>query len=111
MSGGVVVDAYGAHKAEEVMRDTWGHMDANPGTAYTGSIVFAVGIYGDDARAIVSCDFGSAGCGPWFYEGVNEWISDQRCEPGVYRFEGIYRLRRGGEHEFKGDVRHVELSS
>ncbi len=35
---GVVVDVYGARKTEDVMRDTWGHMDAEPGRKYPGWI-------------------------------------------------------------------------
>lgn len=106
----VIVDAYGTRRRDQVMRSTWGHMDANPGTRYRGWIMFAEGAYGD--LVVLACEFGNAGDGPWFYEGVNDWIADQDTEPGcVYRFDGLYRLGRDGAHIFDGVISPVKLGA
>jgi hypothetical protein len=108
---GVVVDAYGQRKANEVMRDTWGHMDARPGVKYKGTILVAAGEFGGD-RMILRSEFGNAGYGPWFYEGIHGWLSEQPVEDGkLYHFTGYYRLRRGGEHEFTGTTTEIPVTT
>lgn len=99
----------GGPNPEEVMRDTWGHTDARPGVRYPGTILFGEGEYGGD-RIILRADFGEeAGYGPWFYEGIHDWLFEQRTEPGsLYRFTGWYRLSCDGSHEFTGEVATVE---
>lgn len=97
-----MVDAYAERKAEEVMRDTWGHMDANPGTRYRGEIVYAEGAFGGE-RVILASEFGNAGFGPWFYQGIHGWLCQQETEPGrLYQFKGTYRLSHDGRHIFDG---------
>lgn len=83
-----VVDVLGARRAAAVMRDTWGHLDATPGVRYPGTILFCHGEYG--TSVVISSDFGDeAGYGPWFYEGLHDWLFDQDTEAGnVYRFTG-----------------------
>ncbi len=105
----IVIDAYGERKAEESMRDTWGHLDAEPWVRYPGHIVFTQGIYGDDHTMALSVEFGSAGYGPWFYEGITDFLADQEIEPGtIYRFDGYYRLE-GESHNFVGQI--IEIAS
>lgn len=105
-----VIDAYGERRATEVMRDTWGHLDAQPGVKYPGVIVFAEGIYGSDGIVTLRCEFGDAGHGPWFYEGLQDWLFQQDVEAGtVYRFDGFYRLTKRGAHTFRGKVTAVPL--
>lgn len=100
----VIEDVTGSHRIEKIMRETWGHMDAHPGVKYRGVIVFAEGAYGGE-RIILQAEFGNAGYGPWFYAGIQDWLSEQETEAGhIYRFEGTYCLRRGGHHEFVGNV-------
>ena len=107
---GVIIDAYAERRREKVMRDTWGHMDANPGTRYRGHIVFAEGAFSGHGVIALACEFGNAGCGPWFYEGLNDWLCDQETEPGkLYRFDGYYRLAAGERHEFVGTITTTEL--
>lgn len=102
---GVVEDVLGGRKVERVMRDTWGHMDANPGTRYKGTILFAECEFSGDGTVALACDFGNAGFGPWFYEGIQDWLFEQETEPGfIYRFEGYYQLARGGHHKFVGEI-------
>lgn len=56
--------------------------------------------------------WGNAGDGPWFYEGIQDWLSEQDTEPGwIYTFEGCYRLRAGGVHEFVGETTERPLSA
>jgi hypothetical protein len=104
-----VTDAYGERRAGEIMRETWGHMDARPGVRYRGHIIFAESQFGSQ-RFVLASDFGNAGYGPWFYEGICEWIDSQDIEEGrLYRFDGIYCLRTGGRHEFVGETRPVSI--
>jgi hypothetical protein len=100
-----VVDAYAERKAERVMRDTWGHLDDVPGIKHHGIILFAEGAFGGE-RVILRSRFGAGGYGPWFYEGIHEWLGEQDMEDGrIYRFEGWYRLCKNGRHQFVGKVR------
>jgi hypothetical protein len=106
---GVVIDAYGERRTNRIMRDTWGHMDANPGTRYKGHIIFAEGVFGGD-RIILESEFGNAGYGPWFYDGIMDWLFDQNIEAGkIYRFDGFYRLAPGGAHDFVGDISSTDI--
>lgn len=95
----------GGPKREEVMRDTWGHLDARAEVKYPGTILFAEGEYGGE-RFILRSDFGDeVGYGPWFYDGIHDWLHEQDTEPGqLYRFDGWYRLH-DDEHEFVGEIR------
>lgn len=106
---GIIVDVLAGRKVGEVMRETWGHLDAKPGVRYQGVILFAAGAFGGE-QVILHSEFGEAGYGPWFYEGIHDWLCEQETEPGrLYRFEGFYRLKRNGEHEFTGTVTTTEL--
>ncbi len=92
----------GGPDPDAVMRETWGHLDAEDGRRYRGSILFAEGQYRD--QVLLSVDFGEAGYGPWFYEGIHDWLIQQDTEPGyIYKFDGFYR-RRGERHEFVGEI-------
>lgn len=99
----------GGPKREEVMRDTWGHLDAQPDIRYPGTILFAESEYGGD-RMVLRADFGDeAGYGPWFYEGIQDWLYEQTIDPGkLYLFVGWYRLV-DDEHEFVGNVEIIDL--
>ena len=97
----------GGPKREDVMRDTWGHLDAKPGVEYPGKIIFAESCYGGE-QVILSAEFGDAGYGPWFYEGIHDWLCDQDTEVGkIYTWTGTYRL--DSEHHFEGTVKAVDL--
>jgi hypothetical protein len=94
-------------RVEEVMRGTWGHLDAHPGTRYRATITFAEGLYGDLVILDVDC---KASGGPWFYEGIQDWLCEQETEPGrIYRLDGHYCLRAGGRHEFTGTITEKPL--
>jgi hypothetical protein len=97
-------------KSEEVMRGTWGHLDAKPNVKHPGTIVFAESAYGH--LVILSADFGDdAGDGPWFYQHVHEWLDEQDTERGTcYRFTGWYRHDGNGTHDFVGDITPVPLT-
>lgn len=87
---------------EQVYRETWGHLDAEPGRTYPGTLVCAEGAFGGDRIVLVS-EFGEAGYGPWFYEGLHDWLHAQDMEPGkLYRWTGFYRLEDDGQHSFIG---------
>lgn len=104
-----VVDAYGARRAAQVMQDTWGHLRAEPGVRHHGTIVFAESPFGG-VRVILASEFGDAGCGPWFYQQVHDWLSDQDTEPGkLYTFTGSYREDQDGEYEWHGATAITDL--
>jgi hypothetical protein len=99
-----VVDAYTERKTEEVMRKTWGHLDDAPGVKHRGIIRFAEGAFGGQ-QMILTSEFGLGGYGPWFYEGIHDWLCEQDTEPGVvYRFTGWYRLCKNGKYQFVGKI-------
>lgn len=99
-----VVDAYGQRRAEEVMRDTWGHLDDAVGVKHHGTILFAEGAFGGE-QVILQSEFGLGGYGPWFYEGIHDWLCEQETEVGyLYRFTGWYRLCKNGKHQFVGKI-------
>lgn len=43
-----VIDAFGAAKKNDVMKDTWGHMYPEPKSKHTGFMILAIGEYGDE---------------------------------------------------------------
>jgi hypothetical protein len=105
----VIEHVIGGPRPEQIMRDTWGHLGGRPDVKYRGTITFAEGVYGGE-RIILNVDFGNASDGPWFYEGVHDWLFEQDTEPGyLYRFEGCYRQRRGETHEFTGTIERTSL--
>jgi hypothetical protein len=106
---GGVVEIIGWLDADEVMRDTWGHLDAKPGVPYHGTITFAEGAFGGE-RIILASEFGDAGYGPWFHQGIHDWLMDQDTEPGMlYHFTGYYLLTPSGEHTFTGTINDVSI--
>lgn len=106
-----VVDAYAERKANKALRETWGHLDAEVGVHYLGTITFAEGAFGRQ-RIILTSDFGDAGYGPWFYEAIHDWLCEQETEPGkLYHFQGWYRLRNDGQHQFVGKIHSTAIDS
>ena len=104
-----LIDAYGERKYEEVQLETWGHMDATPGVEYSGKILFAASEFGGD-QFILRSDFGDAGYGPWFYEGIHDWLCEQETEDGkIYEFTGTYLLAESGQHTFNGEIIEKEV--
>lgn len=105
-----VAAEHDAAMREVVYRQTFGHMDANPGTRYKGTITFAETAFSDPGKAILHSDFGNAGFGPWFYEGIHEWLWDQETLPGrIYYFTGYYQLRKDNKHTFVGTITSKEI--
>lgn len=93
----------GGPDPDEVMQETWGHLNARPNVRHAGVIVFAHSAY--DGLVVLSVDFGDdAGDGPWFYEHLHKWLAEQDdAEPGTcYRFTGWYR-HNGYDHDDPGD--------
>lgn len=109
--GGVVEWVVGGPDPEQVMRDTWGHLDAEVGVQHPGTILFAQTVSGE--QFILSYDFGeTAGHGPWFWDGLHQWLYSQETEDGaVYRFTGYYLLTRHDVHKFVGDVEQLNITT
>lgn len=105
---GIVEHVVGGPRPEEVMRETWGHLDAKPGVEHPGTILFAGGAFGGE-RIILRSEFGDAGYGPWFYRGIHDWLCEQEIEDGkIYEFTGFYMLE-GDAHVFDGEIVEKEL--
>lgn len=101
-----------------VRQQTWGHMEAKPGTAHAGSFIFINGQHGD--MCVIESRFDSFEEGPNYFEDRAEFIwskikdSGPCSATGVYRFEGEYRgyKRQTGERSgfFVGKITRIDLT-
>lgn len=106
MGSGLVV--IGGPTREEVLADTWGHLAPQAGHAYTGSIVFALGSWGDIVP--VSMDFVDLDSSPWFFDDLTAFIEQEsgaRPDGAVYRWTGTYRRFKNGRCRFIGKTSTV----
>lgn len=110
----------------DVLEDTWGHLAPKRNIIYRGKITFALGCYDSghlnptilDAT-LVSRKYGELSDSPWFYDAVNDFLSDSICDHtvwdkeengwkrklhvgNVYQFEGYFR-----NYEFVGTIKNV----
>lgn len=61
--GKVIEDVFGTKKKNQVMGDTWGHMFPEPKSKHKGTIVIAIGEYGN--QIVVTSHFPTLGhCSP-----------------------------------------------
>ena len=87
-----------ADNAARVMADTWGHMEAKPGTEHPGWFTFINGQHGD--MCVVKSDFPTFDEGPGYFEDRSEFIWSKvrkggKCEEvGIYKYEGVYRRNK-----------------
>lgn len=102
-----MADAFAKHEAlyrAQVLADTWGHLDAVPGTEYSGYIVYTYAAGGQ--AEVIEAEFDGVAGGPAFYEHVNKFAYEQtkgeRQRVGVYHWEGAYRVGVRGAAHFKG---------
>src|ERR1700741_2081802 len=108
MSAQTISEAFApveAHYRAEIFAETWGHLAPRKNKLYRGSIIFAVGIYGDDALnpTVLKSSFEGLEDSPWFFEAQAEFLAGLDFEEGcVYRFEGTFR-----NYVFKGDCRKL----
>lgn len=100
-----LIDVYGERRQAKVMQETWGHLAPKRSRSYKGSIVFALGCFGD--LAVVEVDFAGLPDSPWFHEDMHRWIWDQNPEAGIYRFAGTYRRNRA--NQFVGDLQALDV--
>jgi hypothetical protein len=101
------INAYGERRAADVMQETWGHLAGQRGRSYDGSVVYALGRYGD--LAVITAEFQDLPDSPWFYEHLHEWIWDQKPEEGsAYHFKGSYRRDR--PCKFEGETTRLDLT-
>lgn len=101
-----------ARHREIVFRDTWGHLDAKPGTTFDGYILFALGVHGD--IVLLDWDFEGVQPNPWIYEEMTEYIGKQVMKRnrswGIWRFDGAYRVYKNGKAKFAGKVRPMRVT-
>jgi len=120
MSSQTIAEAFAPAEARyrsQVMAATWGHLAPRKNRTYTGSITFAIGIFGSDNLnpMPIACKFvddkgeeldGS----PWFYDHMSEYLSKFACEDTerkeghVYRFEGTFR-----NYKFQGLITKLKI--
>ncbi|QPI08301.1 hypothetical protein IM687_13970 [Stutzerimonas stutzeri] len=105
-----------AHNRMIVMAQTWGHMEAKPGTAHSGWFTFIHGQHGD--MVVIESHFPTFGEGPGYFEVRQDFIWSKvkdggPCgDIGVYRFDGEYRCsKRSGLCRFAGKVRRIDISA
>jgi hypothetical protein len=79
---------------EQVLQDTWGHLAPLKNKSYAGTIVFAVGCFGNDPLNPIAlyCEFKGLEISPWFFDCMSEFLSKENTEEGcVYKFVGKFR--------------------
>jgi len=111
MSFATACEEWEAAERARVMVDTWGHLEAEPGTKHKGFFVFAFGQHGD--MIVIDSDFPSFGEGPGYFadreDYINEFVEENQSDPGVFCFTGIYKRFKNGNTKFVGKVRKVKL--
>lgn len=93
-----IINCFGKHEAKyraQVQADTWGHLQAEEGKHY-GSILFAVSEYNSQGAIIIKDNFKTVESNPWFFEALNEFISNSKFEAGVYNAVGYYKVFKNG---------------
>lgn len=101
-----------AVNAARIRYDTWGHLDAEPGTEHEGAFLFIHGQHGD--MVVVESEFPTFGEGPEYFEHRADFIWSKvkdkgPCsEVGIYRFIGKYRLCKNGNGRFVGKIERVD---
>jgi hypothetical protein len=92
-----------------VINNTWGHLAPIPQQKYNGSILFCYGEYGDVTP--IKTDFKNLPNSPWFFEDMNEFISDKCNElsyGNVYKFIGTYIKFKNGNYRFSGKINQLK---
>ena len=93
---------------ERVMDETWGHLAPKKNRTYRGTMVIAVGCYGDDALnpTVIQTDWGELDSSPWWFDAMQRYISDLGLEEGkVYKWQGTFR-----NYVFKGTTSELSLA-
>ena len=76
-------DVFGQSKKNNVMKDTWGHLYPQPGRKYRGTMLIAVGEYGD--QIIVKSEFKDLECSPQRHTMENSVFDHTEFEVGVHK--------------------------
>lgn len=98
-------DVYGARRAAEVTRDTWGHLAPEAEREYIGWILCALGCFGD--YVVIDYDFVDLPDSPWLAEDMYAWLGTLDLTEGkAYRFTGSYARR-----QFTGRTEPISLLS
>ncbi|WGK63470.1 hypothetical protein QAO71_17005 (plasmid) [Halopseudomonas sp. SMJS2] len=101
-----------------VMAQTFGHMEAEPGTRHPGWFTFITGQHGDNT--VIESDFPTFDEGPGYFMDRDEFIwskvknNGPASQIGVYRFEGEYRRHKicgEGLGRFVGKVTRCKLTT
>ncbi len=93
-------EAYAPAEAEyrrKVLIETYGHLGPGRNKRYKGSMVFALGAWGDYIP--LSAEFADLEDSPWFFESMLGFITDNAPEPAIYRFTGYWC-----NYRFVGDI-------
>ncbi len=97
-----IAPAEAANRAR-VLTATFGHLAPSVRKKYHGSIVFAHSEYGP--LVPIRAEFKGLADSPWFFEHLNQFVSEQVTEPGaIYRFDGTYMVFKNGKPSFCGPV-------
>lgn len=94
---------------QAVLADTWGHLAPIKDKTYKGRLVVAVGCLGSDPLnpTLLAVELGDLDCSPWFYNAVNDFISDSDIGTEdnagcIYEWLGAFR-----NYMFKGSWRLI----
>jgi len=76
-------DAFAITKQNDVMKDTWGHFYPVPGKKYTGTMLIAVGDYGD--QVILKSEFQNLECSPQRYALEHSVFDHTDFDEGIHK--------------------------
>jgi len=108
MSHQCIADAFAKPEADyksKVMEHTWGHLAPKRNKIYPCRIVFAVGIFGDDALnpTAIHCHTPGLESSPWFFDAMMDFMQDTHPTEGkVYEFIGTFK-----NYRFSGNIKIV----
>lgn len=98
-------------RRKQVRIETWGHLAPRKGIKYPLEMVIAVGYFDCLNPIVLHCKASDdIDCGPWFYDSVNEFISEKVGSDAnsgkLFRFVGYWR-----NYKFVGKFRQIKLAA
>lgn len=117
MSAQTISDVFAPVEAlyrEQVQRATWGHLAPEAGRTYRGTILFAIGEYGDVVPVRVR--FKGLPDSPWFFDAMIDFLIEQSRDGAlkdghIYRFSGTTCAANDDfdDIKFEGKVSRVRV--
>lgn len=98
-------DVCEASKAQEVMRDTWGHLAPQKGQSYKGYMIYAHSGYDD--IVLIDSGFKNLSDSPWLYGNMQDFIAENGERGNIYRWDGYYKVFTDNRYCFDGIIKKI----